>query len=89
MTGNDTEFDAELSSYLGRVRRAAGSAPVAVGFGFSRAEQVRALQGRADHAVVGTALVRALEGVPVSEAGAVARTFLQSLRSQTPFPTTR
>lgn len=88
-TGSDTEFDAELESYLGRVRRVAGSTPVAVGFGFSRAEQVRALQGRADHAVVGTALVRALEGVPASEAGTVARNFLQSLGSQAPFPTTR
>ena len=80
-TGSTTVIDAELESYLARARRAAGNKPLAVGFGFSRSEQVRALRGHGDHAVVGTAFVRALEGIPAPQARASARDFICSLLS--------
>lgn len=50
----------EISSYLDRVRSKTGK-PVCAGFGIRTAAHVRAFSGHADGAIVGTALIEALE----------------------------
>lgn len=56
VTGARAALDAELPATVSRVR-AATSLPLAVGFGLSRPEHVRAVADIADAAVVGSALV--------------------------------
>lgn len=57
--GADTHLPEDLAGYLSRVR-AASAAPVMAGFGIQRAEQVAALSGHADGAIVGSALIQAI-----------------------------
>jgi len=52
--------DSEALARRVEVLRNAGAPPLAVGFGISNAEQVRAVVQHADAAIVGSALVRAL-----------------------------
>ncbi|MBF0294238.1 MAG: tryptophan synthase subunit alpha [Magnetococcales bacterium] len=54
VTGKRTDFDASLRHFITRCR-AVTSTPLAVGFGVKRPEDVDALRGVADIAVVGTA----------------------------------
>ena len=62
VTGARHQLPARLEDLLARAR-AATDLPIAAGFGISRAEHVRRLRGRADAAVVGSALVdRVLRG---------------------------
>jgi tryptophan synthase alpha chain len=61
----------ELPRRVSEVRAAVG-APVAVGFGISTAEDARAVGASADAIVVGSAIVRAIEGHPGREPAAVA-----------------
>jgi tryptophan synthase alpha chain len=49
-----------LPDYLARIRRITDK-PIAVGFGISKPEHVRALRGQADGAVIGSRLVQAIE----------------------------
>jgi tryptophan synthase alpha chain len=58
-TGERGELPAELSALVERVRAAAGSTPVAVGFGIATAEQARGVGEVADGVIVGSRLVRA------------------------------
>ena len=62
VTGASAGLDAGLDANLARVKRAAGALPVAVGFGVSTPEQAAAVARAADGVVVGSALVRLLEG---------------------------
>jgi tryptophan synthase alpha chain len=65
-TGERAELPPGLEQTVERIR-AATEVPVAVGFGISNAEQVRAVAGVADGVIVGTRLVRAVgEGGPVA-----------------------
>ena len=57
VTGARVDVDPAQRGFLDRVRAAAGDLPVAVGFGLSTAEQVRAVAGHADLAIVGSAMV--------------------------------
>lgn len=57
VTGERSELPSELADLVSRVK-AATSLPVAVGFGVSSPEQVRAVAAVADGVVVGSALVR-------------------------------
>ena len=61
ITGERDALPEELAAHLGRLRGKT-DLPLAVGFGISRPEHVRALHGRADGAIVGSALVRRTEG---------------------------
>ncbi|MBF0180960.1 MAG: tryptophan synthase subunit alpha [Magnetococcales bacterium] len=54
VTGKRTDFDAQVRQFIDRCR-AAASTPLAVGFGVKWPEDVDALRGVADIAVVGTA----------------------------------
>jgi tryptophan synthase alpha chain len=60
VTGSETAFSSELSSYLARAR-AATSLPLAVGFGVKEKQDVDFLRGRADIAVVGSETLRVLD----------------------------
>jgi tryptophan synthase alpha chain len=59
-TGQQGAASAPNDDYLARIR-AAASVPVCAGFGIRSRAQVEALKGKADGAIVGTALVEALE----------------------------
>jgi len=54
--------------------------PIAVGFGISNAEHVRAVGQFADAAVVGSALVALIEKTPAAEAPAAVGKFIKELR---------
>jgi len=60
VTGAQQALSGQLLPLLQRLR-AASSLPVAAGFGISRPEHILELRGRADAAVVGSALVRVVE----------------------------
>ena len=57
VTGARADIDPTQAAFLERVRAAAGDLPVAVGFGISTADQVRAVAPHADLAIVGSAMV--------------------------------
>lgn len=60
VTGESQELSSELRGFLQELRRHT-NVPIAVGFGISRPEHVRAVWQEADGAVVGSALVRVVE----------------------------
>lgn len=60
VTGERAKLSADLAALIARVGRWT-NLPLAVGFGLSNAEQVRQVQELADAAVVGSAVVRAIE----------------------------
>ncbi len=60
-TGAESQVrDAAFIEYMGRLRKAFGAVPIAVGFGIRSRAQVEALAGLADLAVVGTHLLSTL-----------------------------
>ncbi len=61
ITGTRSELPEGLAALVGRVRESVPRLPVAVGFGLSTPEQVRAVAGFADGVVVGSAVVTAME----------------------------
>jgi tryptophan synthase alpha chain len=61
VTGQRDSLPEDLAALLARVRRAT-SLPLAVGFGLSQPEHLRALAGKVEAAVVGSALVSEIEG---------------------------
>ena len=68
VTGADTSFTDEMSSYLARCRSAT-ALPLAVGFGVKDARDVQFLSGQADIAVVGTQSIRILDEDGVEAVG--------------------
>lgn len=60
VTGSNTEIDPQLSKHITQMREVI-QLPIAVGFGISKQEHVKALQGEADIAVVGSAIIHTLE----------------------------
>ena len=60
VTGEQQELSCELKDFL-RLLRKHTDVPIAVGFGISRPEHVRAVWQEADGAVVGSAMVREIE----------------------------
>ncbi|MFB3815392.1 MAG: tryptophan synthase subunit alpha [Terriglobales bacterium] len=79
VTGARQELSADAHELATRLRRFT-KLPIAVGFGIATAEQVRAVGEFADAAVVGSALMQAIEKTPVSAAQAVAQ-LVNNLRS--------
>jgi tryptophan synthase alpha chain len=61
ITGARTELGPQVAAYLDRVRPAAGELPIAVGFGISTPEHVRAVAPHADAVVVGSGLISLIE----------------------------
>lgn len=58
VTGGATDLDQDGGAYLERVRAVAGDMPLGVGFGIRDASQVRDLDGKAELAIVGSAMVK-------------------------------
>lgn len=75
VTGAQATLRENLSEEVGRVRRAV-TLPVAVGFGISTPEQAAQVAAVADGVVVGSALIRALDGGGIEEGAR----FVASLR---------
>jgi tryptophan synthase alpha chain len=71
VTGARAELPADARSLAARIRQFT-ALPVAVGFGISTAEQVKAVGEFADAAVVGSAIMQAIENSPGAPAQAVA-----------------
>jgi tryptophan synthase alpha chain len=61
ITGTRTQLPEGLAAFVVRVRENVPSLPVAVGFGLSTPEQVRAVAAFADGVVVGSAVVSSME----------------------------
>ena len=81
VTGAREELPADLPDLVQRIR-AATDRPVAVGFGISTAEQVRAVCGVADGAIVGSAVVSVIAEAGDNPAPAAAR-FVRELAAGT------
>ena len=75
VTGQQTNFSAELENYLSRCRRAT-DLPLALGFGVKNKADVDFLAGKVDIAVIGTQTIRIVEEQGVAAVG----DFIQSLR---------
>ncbi len=60
VTGKKSEFDDDFDSYLARCR-AATSLPLAVGFGIRNKDDVAAITGKADIAVIGSETIRLVD----------------------------
>jgi len=75
VTGAQSEFDGEFNSYLDRCR-AATRLPLAVGFGIRNSDDIRAITGRAEIAVIGS---KTIQLVDVEGVGAVGP-FISNLR---------
>jgi tryptophan synthase alpha chain len=80
VTGVRTEFPADSRELVARVRRFT-PLPIAVGFGISTPGQFAAVGQYAEAAVVGSALMQAIENSPDTPAEAVAELII-TLRSQ-------
>lgn len=60
VTGKKSALDEDFSSYLARCRKAT-RLPIAVGFGIQNKEDIEALKGRADMAVIGSQTIRLVD----------------------------
>ncbi len=78
-TGERSEISRELGPLIRRARRHT-ELPLAVGFGVSNPDQVRAVTKDADAAVVGSALVRAIEDRYAAEGPNAIERFVRWLR---------
>ncbi|MBI5876209.1 MAG: tryptophan synthase subunit alpha [Chloroflexi bacterium] len=78
ITGARRDLSGDASALVQRIR-AYSNLPIAIGFGVSQAAHVRQIAQIADGAVVGSALVDAIEHAPAGDAPAVAGAFARSL----------
>ncbi len=74
VTGANTQFSDDLTTYLARCRRAA-SVPIAVGFGIKDKADMMYLREKADIAVIGSETIRVVEDQGVN----AVREFIQGL----------
>src|SRR5207253_8866740 len=84
VTGERQELAADLKDFL-RILRSFTTAPIAVGFGISQPEHVRAVWEEADGAIVGSVIVKTVEEHIsdqdlVSQVGAFARWLKEARR---------
>jgi tryptophan synthase alpha chain len=79
ITGTQTELASDAEQLVTRLRRFT-KLPIALGFGVSNAEHVRAVAKFADAAVVGSAIVALVEKTPAAEAAQAVGKFVRSLK---------
>ncbi len=80
ITGTQQTVAGDASELVGRLRKFT-KLPIAVGFGISNAEHVKAVGEFADAAVIGSALVGLIEKTPKEEAANVVGRFVAGLRA--------
>jgi tryptophan synthase alpha chain len=76
VTGKKSELDADFDAYLQRCRTATAK-PLAVGFGIRNSDDIAALKGKADMAVIGSETIRLVDALGSAAVGP----FIASLRS--------
>ncbi|MBI4328944.1 MAG: tryptophan synthase subunit alpha [Chloroflexi bacterium] len=81
VTGARAALSTAAHDLVSRVRRLS-DLPIAVGFGISRPEHVQALRGKADAAVVGSALIDAIEKAPPDERAQRVKALMKELSGQ-------
>ena len=80
ITGTQETVASDAPELVARLRRFT-TLPIAVGFGISNAEHVRAVGAFADAAVVGSAIVRLIEQSEPAEAAAAVGAFIRGLHA--------
>jgi tryptophan synthase alpha subunit len=80
-TGVRAELDSKLNSHLKEIRKYF-KIPIAVGFGISKIEHIRALKGKADIAVIGSACLNAYDSAPKGRGLRAVENFLKPLISE-------
>src|ERR1700761_5956123 len=83
ITGTQTELAADAETLVRRLKQFT-HLPIALGFGISNADHVRAVSAFADAAVVGSAIVGLVEKTPAAEAAQAVGDFVRSLRGGNP-----
>lgn len=83
VTGTQTELATDAEALVQRLKQFT-ELPVALGFGVSTPEHVRAVSEFADAAVVGSAIVALVEKTPATEAPRAVGDFVRSLRGEPP-----
>jgi tryptophan synthase alpha chain len=78
ITGTQTELARDAQSLVERIRNYT-DLPIALGFGISNADHVRAVNAFADAAVVGSAIVELIERTPPAEASKAVGRFIADL----------
>src|SRR5271170_4543140 len=79
ITGTQKTVAGDASELVARLRQLT-TLPIAVGFGISNAEHVKAVGEFADAAIIGSALVALIEKTPPAEAAAAVGRFIAGLR---------
>jgi tryptophan synthase alpha chain len=79
ITGTQQQIASDASQLVTRLRQVT-KLPIAVGFGISNAEHVRAVGEFADAAVIGSAIVALIEKTPPEQAAAAIGKFIAELR---------
>jgi tryptophan synthase alpha chain len=77
-TGAKTELDPSLQGYLEKVKKFF-SVPVAVGFGISQKEHIKSLQGVADIAIVGSAIIDVIKNTDKTKRIPAVKQFIKDL----------
>ncbi|MDA8218474.1 MAG: tryptophan synthase subunit alpha [Dehalococcoidales bacterium] len=85
VTGARATLSAQLPEFLGRVREHT-SLPLAVGFGLSRPEHIKSVAKVADGAVVGSAIIGAIDAASPQRRQEHLRTYAESLRAAARLP---
>jgi tryptophan synthase alpha chain len=80
ITGTQQKVASDAPELVARLRRFT-TLPIAVGFGISNAEHVKAVGQFADAAVIGSALVGLIEKTPPQDAAAAVGAFIARLRA--------
>ena len=83
ITGTQTSVASDAETLVQRLRQYTET-PIAVGFGISNAEHVRAVGKCADAAIIGSALVSLIEGSERSKAAGIIGSFIAGLREGVP-----
>jgi tryptophan synthase alpha chain len=81
ITGTQTSLAADAETLVRRLKQFT-DLPIALGFGISTPEHVRAVSAFADAAVIGSAIVGLVEKTPAAEAPAAVGAFVRSLRGE-------